>query len=81
MSYMSFCHTRIMLDTLQKFSNSNVTLTLKKPDQTPLLSVCYHNNLYVITYLDSLITETHDCIESTFSALERAYNTLLQTSS
>lgn len=78
---MSLCHTRIMLDTLQKFSNSNVTLTLKNPDQTPLLSVRYHKNRFVITYIDSLITETHDCIESTFSALERAYNTLLRTSS
>ncbi|KRF60626.1 hypothetical protein ASG99_26320 [Bacillus sp. Soil768D1] len=68
---MSLDHIKTMLETLKQYTNCEITLTFKNKNGIPLLSVCYDNNCYELTHLDTQIIETCDDIESTISAIDK----------
>ena len=68
---MSLDHIKTMLETLKQYTNCEITLTFKNKNNIPLLSVCYDNNCYELTHLDTQIIVTYDDIETTISAIDK----------
>ncbi|OIK11825.1 hypothetical protein [Bacillus sp. MUM 13] len=69
---MSKDHIRTMLETLKQYHECQISLTFNDDSQQQLLSVCYKNSCYELTYIKTLIIETYNNIESTISAIEAA---------
>jgi hypothetical protein len=68
---MSLDHIKEMLETLKQYDTSEILLTFNNKKRLPLLSVCYENNCYQITYLDRQFTDIYVDIESTISAINK----------
>ena len=68
---MSLDHINTMLDTLKQYNYCEISLTFKNNNGIPLLSVCYDNNGYELTHLDTQIIETVDDIKTTISAIDK----------
>jgi hypothetical protein len=68
---MSLDHLKKMLETLKQYDACAISLTFNNKERIPLLSVCYENNGYEITYLDTQFTEIYVDIESTISAINK----------
>lgn len=68
---MSLDHTKTMLKTLKQYHNSEILLTINDNNHLPMLSVCYKNFCYEITFFKTLISETYDDIESAISAIDK----------
>ncbi len=66
---MSLAHTKSLLETMRYFSRTEISLTFKKEDQTPILSVCFKNNQFEITYLKSQNIELYDNLESVLTII------------
>ncbi|MBM7655217.1 hypothetical protein [Neobacillus cucumis] len=66
---MSLAHTKILLETMRYFHNTEIYSTFKKEDQTPILSVCFKNNQYEITYLKTQKIEHYDKLESVLTII------------
>ena len=66
---MSLNHIKTMLETLKQYNNCDISLTFN--NGIPLLSVCYDNNGYELTHLDTQIIETFDDIKNTISAIDK----------
>lgn len=69
---MSLSHLEIMLKTIKQYEKSDITLTFNNVNQVPILSVCYQNKHFHLTYLKVDITEAYDNIHSTISAINKA---------
>ena len=68
---MSLDHIKTMLETLKQYTNCEITLTFKNKNNIPLLSVCYDNNCYELTHLDTQIIENCEDTKSTISAIDK----------
>ena len=68
---MSLDHIKTILETIKQYNNCEITLTYKNKNSIPLLSVCYGNNCYELTHLDTHIIETCEDINSTILAIEK----------
>jgi hypothetical protein len=68
---MSLDHFKKMLETLKQYDACEISLTFNNKERIPLLSVCYENNCYEITYLDTQITDIYHDIKSTISVIDK----------
>ncbi|MEH7098058.1 hypothetical protein [Neobacillus vireti] len=68
---MSLANTKIMLETLRYFYHTEINLTFKKEDLTPILSVCFKNNQYEITYLKTQNIEHYAELESVLTIIHK----------
>jgi|tagenome__1003787_1003787.scaffolds.fasta_scaffold6380225_1 hypothetical protein len=66
---MSLAQTKSLLETMRFFSHTEIYSTFKKEDQTPILSVCFKNNQYEITYLKTQNIELYDKLESVLTII------------
>jgi hypothetical protein len=71
-------HIETALTTIKQYHNCEITLTFHNKHLAPLLSVCYLNKCFQLTYLNNYIIETYDDIESATSAIEKAMHDSLQ---
>ncbi|ALC91619.1 hypothetical protein AM500_18885 [Bacillus sp. FJAT-18017] len=62
---MSLDHIKTMLETLKHFGNCEITLTFNSNQDPPILSVCFQENHFQITYLNNHNNETYDDNDST----------------
>jgi hypothetical protein len=69
---MSLAHTELLLETLRYFYHTEINLTFKQEDLTPILSVCFKNNQYEITYLKTQIIEHYEKLESVLTIIHRS---------
>ena len=60
---MSLAYTKILLETMRYFNHTEIYSIFKEEDQTPILSVCFKNNQYEITYLKTQNIELYDKLE------------------
>ncbi|PLT28671.1 hypothetical protein CUU66_17400 [Peribacillus deserti] len=77
---MSLDHTRTMLRTLKQYSDCEISLTFNDNNQLPVLSVCYKNNGFEVTTIQTLVIDTYSSIESTLTAIDKAINNYHLTS-
>jgi hypothetical protein len=68
---MSLSYIKSMLETIRKFERSEITLHFFEND-IHILSVCYNDYFYQLTYLDSVLIEIYPDLESTVQAISKA---------
>lgn len=71
---MCLDHAKTMLEILIQYDNCKIILTFNNNKKRAILSVCYLNKSFQITYLDSLMIESYNDINSTITAIDKAIN-------
>ncbi|PLS06649.1 hypothetical protein [Neobacillus cucumis] len=66
---MSLAYTQILFETMRYFNHTEIYSTFKEEDQTPILSVCFKNNQYEITYHKTQNIELYDKLESVLTII------------
>ena len=65
-------HAIEMLETLQQYQNSDISITLHNPEKEPAILIRYQDDAYVITHLETMNTELYTEMEEALQAIEAA---------
>lgn len=67
---MSLVHVETLLNTLKQFNDCEISVTFNNESNVPILSVCYENNKFEITFLNEQTVQIYDDLETTLTVID-----------